>query len=300
MHNVTEVDSFDATIPVPDDGVDFRTAASLANPAGSSLQALANRTRRLYNFLGTLTGLITADSLRLTKAIGMFGAKALIVDGLAELGALIVDAGLSTGSLTVNTGLAWCKMQLQVDGNSTFNAPVQVNSSFSATSDASVGASFAVGGNVAFQSNAFVTGDTNLHGTTCTTLLASGVANLNGGSALRGAINLQGIAACSGSGRLYRPATICTSASLLIDPAVQTEWFFDSSLSADIDVTLVAGNNGDEVFISNFSGTHTVQVHYPGGASLSSPLKNASTFYLSYRLKQYAGVWVIINYTKAG
>jgi hypothetical protein len=60
LQTLTEFSTFTPTVVAPQDGIDFRTAASLL-PA---LQALANRTRLLLNILQNGEPAIEVETLR--------------------------------------------------------------------------------------------------------------------------------------------------------------------------------------------------------------------------------------------
>lgn len=88
MKNLTDASAF-ADVPVPEDAVDRRTAASLE----SSFQSLANRTRYLLQRLaGTVIGTITGIGSGATNAPGLVGIGKAGEDGDGVEGTATGDA----------------------------------------------------------------------------------------------------------------------------------------------------------------------------------------------------------------
>jgi hypothetical protein len=287
MINLVENQTYDPTISVPQDGIDFRTAATLY-PA---LQSLANRTKHLHDLL---LGALSAPETVVLQLD-------LIVQGP------IAAAGASF-SRNVEVDATLIADTLLVTGSSTFSATTTLNGDVTVAGATNLNGATAA---QALQSTSFAChgssqlGDTNLHACTVnatTTFTAPIFTNSSlrtvGPLTVFGGATLASVASCTGTGRVVRPAVIGSQSgsTTVITPATATTYHFPVT-TADQNFNLPASpTEGDEVEVSSSGAGFYVNVRTPAGATIRS-LKFASGEVRYVKVKVISGVWTELFYS---
>ena len=265
MHNLVETSVAGATVSVPDDGVDFRTAASLY-PA---LQELTNRTRALLDFLSELTGTVALPAgLSVAGSVNSHGtltaSAAFNCTGVANFTAVVVTHGGINNAGAINTDTL-AAGALSASGLS----------ALAAVSCTTLTASTAV--------NTF-------------SFQAGGAAVFGGSVLFAVGATTDYIISCSGAGRIARPLVIDPPGTA-ISPQQSTDFLWRATSPAGVTISSVGVADGDELNLGNAT-TSVITIYQANGTTIVTTLPVAVGYVPGSARLKYSGslgIWLRVT-----